>query len=320
MKFLFLALTILTITNTFAKSRLNRSFGEWGSGGGNSVVCFFDTLDTPNILKTITENDNTIPDEYLSYIESIEMYDLYEAKKKRGLSAAKPEIIEIGENEKIYNYIDRLGKRYKGRVELMSRLLDYGKELIPDSQFVFHEFAVEYQNDLGSVTLPNNNCIISTMAAQVNESDYFMVHIDERLYNHPMHSYQSRATLILHELVYGVFRKMFEHKTSGKTRNVVRYLLSYHKSITEGKIANSLYSMGLLKPFELYEQQASRYYLSTISSEIFAAVYDVHAGFKAHYEAAQDIFFKQNLYKNIKEKAHRSGIDLSDVPATIISF
>ncbi len=252
--FLLLCTSVFALSANARIKGLENIQGEWGSGGGNALVCFQRKVisiggEEKTITQLVRENKNRIPDEVLQHIDSIEMFDLYEAKKKRGLSSVKPEIIEIGETEEYYDYIERLAKRYHGTVNDMYGFVEIGKNLIPDTNIIFHESAVEHQNDLGSVTLPTRHCIIATMAAQVNFNNFFELHIDERLFNHPKHSKQSKATLILHELIYAMARKHAKHTDSGSTRNIVRMLMSYHPDITEGAVSKAINDLDLLKVF-----------------------------------------------------------------------
>lgn len=243
-------LLISLIISFAAFSMLDMTKGDWGSGGGNAIVCFkqgvLATGETEiDIVEEVKRNKNIIPDQFLKYIESIEMYDLYEAKKRRGIGSKPAEIIEIRENEKIYDYIDRVANRFGRTNHSVKAIVEEGKSLIPDSRLVFNDFPVNYQNDLGAVTLPGSNCVISTIAAQVNYNNFFEAHIDTRLFEHPKHSKQSQATLVLHELIYASTRRHFNHKDSGATRNIVRMLISYHESLTEKSVAQSLYALKL---------------------------------------------------------------------------
>ena len=233
------------VLSSMAFAMLDRSTGDWGTGGGNAIICFdristTDGEETINILDKIKENKNIIPDKFLSYIKSIEMYDLYEAKKRRGLNSKQPEIIKIKDGERIYSYIERLTERFQNLNYEVVNIVYKAKSIITDDDITFNSAGVLYQNDLGSVTLPNSNCIISTMAAQVNYNDHYQVHIDERLYNHAHHSKQSKATLILHELIYAYGRKNYHHKDSGSTRELVRMLISFSKAINEGSVSKLL--------------------------------------------------------------------------------
>ena len=75
MKRFLISLFLLVSVN--ASAGINYSRGEWGSGGGNAIVCFkqvaIGTGETSiNIISEIKKNNNTIADDYLPYIESIE--------------------------------------------------------------------------------------------------------------------------------------------------------------------------------------------------------------------------------------------------------
>lgn len=233
---IFGLLLALVSGNLFAVDLLDMREGDWGSGGGNGLVCF----SSKDVADAVKANKYIVKNEHLKSIESIEVYDLYEAKKRRGLSSDKPEIIEIGESEEFYDYFDRLSKRFKNHNDLMAELVNMAKSLVPDSNIIFNNAAVKNQNDLGNVTLPQDKCLIITMAAQVNYFEHYQVHIDERLFFHPRHSKQSQATLVLHELFYAIGRKHFKHSDSGSTRSLLRYLISYHSSVTEGSVSRAL--------------------------------------------------------------------------------
>lgn len=292
---------------------INYDKGEWGSGGGNALVCFPAGQiaigeESFDVVSEIKKNQNTIPDKFLPFIESIEMFDLYEAKKRRGLNSKKPEILEIQDDEHIYDYLDRLGNRFKNIIPMMHYMIGEAKKLIPDSQLIFHEYAVKYQNDLGSVTLPSKNCVIATMAAQVflesRENGFYEVHIDQRLYDHPKHSNQSRATLVMHELVYGLARKFFDHKSSAATRNVVRYFISYDTTLTEGFISSSLYKLGFYDktqvdtPFVIeYSYSAAMMYIGYHVQSFKDAVIDWHSDFK------EGLYSQEELFKKISQEA-----------------
>jgi hypothetical protein len=254
MKYL-LVLAFVFTNSAFAE--INYKRGEWGSGGGNALVCFPEGQiaigeESYDVISEIKKNGNKIATKFLPFIETIEMYDLFEAKKRRGLSGDKPEILEITESETIYEYIDRVAKRFKLYNPVLTNLIPAAKELLPDEKFVLHEYAVKYQNDMGEVTLPKENCVIATVAGQVNiggrENGYYEVHLDYRLFNHAKFSRQSKATLVLHEFIYALSRKHFNHTDSSATRSIVRFYISYSKQFTEGFIAKSLGQLGFINP------------------------------------------------------------------------
>ncbi len=276
------ALTLL-LFNQLAQGKIldEKSIqGEWGSGGGNALVCFIqEEIEiggrTLNFKKWVEQNNNTIPNSLLPFIKSIEMFDLYEAKKKRGLSAKAPEIVSIEENEGFYDYLDRLGRRFIGKVDSMNQLVKKTQIMVPESSFIFHEAAIKYQNDLGTVTLPQDHCVISTMAGQVSINGYFEVHIDERLFNHSKHSKQSKATLVLHELIYAYARFFNNEEESSSTRKMVSAFISYSSGVTEGSVSKLGYNLGFFKseftgngvPYAFYQNSKTMEIFSNFSKE-----------------------------------------------------
>jgi hypothetical protein len=247
MRYLLFITLCLSITNAYAL--LNYSRGEWGSGGGNAIVCFnpgsIDSGDsTINIISEIRKNNNQIKNEYLKYISSIEMFDLYDAKKSRGLNQGQTKIIEILSTESEFDYIDKIGKLYKQDLPYIEKLIAKTKLILDEGSFYLAPNPIKHQDDIGTVTLPGKDCTIITMAAQVNYGNYYEVHIDERLYNHPTHSKLSKAVLILHELLYSYDRKENKAKDSGATRSLVKILISKSKYNTEQFIVENIDKLG----------------------------------------------------------------------------
>ena len=180
MKALILVLLFVSIQ---AQAKINYARGEWGSGGGNAIVCFTQTTigtgDTfINIISEIKKNNNTIADDFLPYIESIEMFDLYDAKRARGLNPSKPEIVKVRKDEEFFDYATRVANRFTKTNGHMLTVVNEGMRLLPETSFVMHEYGVKYQNDLGSVVLPSEKCVISTIAAQENSNDFYEAHVD----------------------------------------------------------------------------------------------------------------------------------------------
>jgi len=162
-------------------------------------------------------------------------------------------IITIKEDEGFYEYLNGLGHRFLGLVDEMNSIVLDAQMLLPDSNIIFHEAGIIQHNDLGNITLPGANCLISTMAAQISINDHFEMYIDERLFNHVKHSRQSKATLILHELLYAYGRRLYEHKDSTATRKLVRQYISYHSSVTEGSSSVMLLNLNFTHPMSDYK-------------------------------------------------------------------
>lgn len=225
---------------------LDMARGEWGSGGGNGIVCFQavqNNESVDSIVNEIKNNDNLIPDKYIKNIKSIELFDLYEAKKKRGFNSSQPIIHEIKESENFEEYLIRMSNRFSNYNDYLPALVQDAFQILPQSSFVFHNGPIKFQDDIGEVILPSSHCLFSTIAAQVNYNGFFQVHIDERLFNHPNHSRQSQVSLYIHELVYAFGRKNFNHEGASQTRELVRILIAQHESINERSVAKALWAL-----------------------------------------------------------------------------
>ena len=159
--------------------------------------------------------------------------------------------------------------------------------------------------------MPGKNCIISTMAAQVNYQNYYQVHIDERLYLHPTHSRQSQASLILHELIYGFLRKHYKHEDSGVTRNLVRYYISHSESITIGSVANAIYQMNLLSLYDREQGQAHKYSSIDIVRELNYNIEALYTDLREDYESEFSGPFGKELLSDIQTLADDPFIQLN---------
>lgn len=246
MKVLVLLIALASIS---AQAKINYARGEWGSGGGNALVCFKQVIEARgdeviirNLPQEVRENGNVISDELIQYIDSIELFDLYEAKKRRGLNPNPPKIIQIKDNENAFEYVKRVSERFKSTVPYMEEIVKFTRAVLPNNNFIMESSAVRYQNDLGSVVIPNDHCVISTMAVQVNYNKFYKVHIDGRLFNHAKHSRLSQATLVLHETVYA-FARARGQNDSGTTRELVKQYITSGEYVTEGSVARALYNL-----------------------------------------------------------------------------
>jgi hypothetical protein len=273
---------VMTLSS-LSYAKINYARGEWGSGGGNAVVCFKKVTEAQgdrtivrNFPQEVRENGNVISDEQIKYIESIEMFDLYEAKKRRGLNPNPPKIIQIKDTENAFEYVLRVAERFNKTVPYMEEIIKLTRQVLPENNFILEESAVRYQNDLGSVVIPNDHCVISTMAVQVNFNQFYKVHIDGRLFNHPKHSRLSQAVLILHETIYANARARGQ-KDSGTTRELVKQYITSGKYVTEGSVARALYQLDFDRADRENwpSQTVGIYNESNIMSSIYNESYEV---------------------------------------------
>lgn len=230
-----------------------RLAGDWSSGGGNAVVCFHAHLAKEAIEEIQQSADKTIPNRMIeqNYIDSIEMYDLFEAKLPRGFNDRGGFIVEIEANESYSTYANRLARRFLNVVPAVHTNLMAGKRLLPDPQFRYHSGALQQHNDIGDIALiDKSKCIIQTIAAQRSWNGFFDVYLDARLFNHPSHTRQSKATLIIHEYMYAFSRRHLNHEDSSATRKMVEVLISSDLDITIDYVAKLVFELGYGKQNE----------------------------------------------------------------------
>ena len=181
-----------------------------GSHGGNAVVCFSDA----KIAQMLTEPgkivSNTIPDQYLSKITSIEALDLYEAQTGQQGEEAK-NFVPMNDDETVNQYIDRIVNRFQGwdmaaltRVwsssQKIGQIITDGKAKISQT-LIAADFGMLPANDISPFFSAQSNCVYATIAKQadIGNSNLKKLVIDGRLFNHPRHSKMSQAILMLHE-------------------------------------------------------------------------------------------------------------------------
>ena len=183
------------------------------TGGQNAVVCF------DNILY----RDFNITDTDLQHITSIESYDLYEAKMGRGLNGRSQPILEIGANESVRDYVERIAKRYENYLPKITQTIHGG--MFDDKQIIMRNSALDRVYDEHDVGEVPTLCEVVTMARQYYSGTLPFLQIDQRLFNHPKHSRLSQAILFLHEAVYYSARVIASHTNSRATRTLVGELI-----------------------------------------------------------------------------------------------
>ncbi|MCR9204523.1 MAG: hypothetical protein NXH75_08105 [Halobacteriovoraceae bacterium] len=215
--------------------------GGWASGGGNAVVCF----KSPEFAERVKANDGIIENDQLSNIESIEMYDNFEARLPRGLEQKVPALIKIRDTETFGEYSKRLARRFNPYVPSIGQVIYSGMNALPNSNIRFFEGPVKQVNDIDTPigSIDRSKCVITTMAIQRNFNGYFSLYIDSRLFNHPNHSKQSKATLVLHEYIYTVARERSQ-TNSATTRELVGVTLTQHPDFTVNYVSFLAYNLG----------------------------------------------------------------------------
>lgn len=209
-----------------------RFAGPGSSGGGNALVCF----NSAQAVKEIHANGSYISDKYLKDINFIETFDLYEAKKKRGFSEtdSSTNLIEIKSNESIAAYAKRVINRIKPHYPEFHSLLEREYNQVASQRSIQTDDRIDQVFDINPDTFVDKpNCLFATLAAQINEKDMTTIYIDNKLFNHPRHSRESKGALLIHEAVYSLLRKEWKHSDSRSTRFVVAALLNSETRIRD---------------------------------------------------------------------------------------
>lgn len=201
--------------------------GPGSSGGGNALVCF----KTAKAVNEIKNNGGYISDEFLSQINFIETFDLYEAKKPRGFKESfesiENKLIPIIDQESVSDYAKRIIGRLKIHYPETHDKFMAELNMISGLRTIMTEDRIDQVYDINPGDYVDKpNCLYATLAAQSNSSRMTSVYIDKKLFNHPLHSRQSKGVLMIHEAIYSLLRKEFDHKESRVARFIVSALLT----------------------------------------------------------------------------------------------
>jgi hypothetical protein len=237
-----------TALQNYIKSLPNDTRGDWSSGGGNSVVCFKKEFAKKAIEAINSTHEKHIPNFVFDndWIESVEMYDLFEARLPRGIDSKIPEIIDIADDETLESYIINRKARFDNLSEGIQNAFEEGMELIPSSRIRFYNGGLIQQNDTDDFGIVDvERCVVQTMAAQRNWGNHFELYIDSRLFNHKGHSRLSKAVLLIHEYIYAYSRWQLSHEFSSRTRKLVELIITYDKdSLRVSDVLKSVYDLG----------------------------------------------------------------------------
>ncbi|HTL12956.1 MAG TPA: hypothetical protein VL588_10735 [Bdellovibrionota bacterium] len=204
------------------------------SGGGNGVVC----VEHPSTLDPYRDSSGRVPpdrvEDFLSHhldeVKSVEMVDLLEARLPRGWQSAGPEpLISPSGDETVDAFLGRIIDRLSYQVPPLARTVRWGQEQLAKGAIKKSTRAmpqIRDHNPLGSID--HEHCFTATLASQRLTSHGLEITVDSRLYDHPSHSLQSRAVLLLHEFLYAAARDHGQH-TSRRTRALIGLILSDNK-------------------------------------------------------------------------------------------
>ena len=220
--------------------------GPGSTGGGNAVVCFNDNAIPSAIRDPKNANYQVLTDDMISNVTSVQVLDLYEALKPRGLDGSLiPDVYPIGADETPVQYVWRLAQRFNPSAPAISWMLSNSLEAFSENNTIMESHGLARIDDTNMVEqIDSRNCVIATMAAQYKAGDNsYRLHIDQRLFNHPAHSKLSKAVLLVHEFVYRYFRDQGE-SDSRHTRDFVAMIIKNHK-LDQEHVYTELKSLGV---------------------------------------------------------------------------
>ncbi len=189
-------ITMMLLASLFPLS----SMAGFGAHGGNSVVCF----DDPSIPKAIRAGTGEILDQYIPHVTSVETFDLYEARKCQGLGCSvTPQLISVNNGEAPFEYVERIATRFDGALAVAAEIIRNSAKRFPQDHIFMENHGLKKVDDTNEVSLIDSvNCVLGTVATQIDSGPDTYLYVDSRLYNHPKHTPFSKAVLILHETVY----------------------------------------------------------------------------------------------------------------------
>jgi hypothetical protein len=237
------ALTLVSVT---------AEAGGESSGGGNGVVCF----DHPAIAAEVNANGGIVSDSDLEHITFLEMVDLYQARKPRGLPPRPPEIIPISEelsvsdSQAMLDYFGKLEKRFTYVVPELADGLKMIRQMFTNDYIVSENNPVRPMRDADlEIEIDTHNCALTTMAfSEIISDQVIYVHLDSRLFDlhnaHITHSRLSKVVLMLHEYFYLLSRFINHETTSKKTRDLIGYLITQKTGISIDRFVQILFGLG----------------------------------------------------------------------------
>jgi hypothetical protein len=226
--------------------------GGESSGGGNGVVCF----DHPAIAAQVNASGGIIRNGDLSHITSIEMVDLFQARKPRGIPAKTPEVISIDEDPSISDssailgYLKKLQSRFQYAVPEIAQNLERMQEFLSDDFIVLHDSPLKQMHDADlEIEIDTENCALSTLAfSEIISPEVVYVHLDRRLFDlangTAKHSRLSKAVLMMHEYFY-LLSRFFNHETtSKKTRDMMGYIITQRTGVSLDRTIRVMAGLG----------------------------------------------------------------------------
>ena len=219
----FLALIVLTLTSALAHA----------DGGGDAVVCF-NSRTARRDLRAIQRNGGLIPDSIIAHVESVESYDLAEARTPRGVSGGViPAIETLAPTETPLAYARRVISRLERLTPGLFGELESTLDSLSESQVVLQPHGVVAVEDTDPTdSIDDERCVLNTISHHTTIGSRYFIHLDQRLYNHPSFSDLNKALLVLHAVVYLNAENNYGHTDGRLSRLFVGRLVTTNAEVT----------------------------------------------------------------------------------------
>jgi hypothetical protein len=234
----FLALSLTTAALSGAPAFAGD--GANSGGGGSSVVCF----DSLAVLSEVEQQQGALTHEQIRHIESIETYDLMQARAWKSFGTTAGSLFLPLPNESAEAYFERLARRFDRTVPLISDLIRQAKDnLHKAGMMTAWEGGVVQRRDANpAIKWDDTRCTLVTTAYQYAQGTRLMVALDGRLLEHPKNSGLSRYFLYLHEGLYSIARARGQ-VDSRSTRDLISQIMQLEIPMSAGEL--SAYAVGL---------------------------------------------------------------------------
>jgi len=224
-----------------------------GAGnGGNVGVCF----DSKQIIKDIHANHEQISDDQIAHIVSVTALDLLDARSKYNSTDPDQNLFLSTDTESPQEYVKRISNRFQSVVPALSEIINSEFAALESSdKRYYNSGGIDLVYDVGdSHYLDPKKCVIATAIKQSPKGDSTLLEFDNRLFEHPTHSNQSRNLLFQHETILHWAQTNFRALTINNgivkdttgVRNIVSVLIQKQLTFQEviHAVLNTEYKFG----------------------------------------------------------------------------
>jgi hypothetical protein len=212
-------------------------------------VCF----DNDTIVPAINgQQNNQISEDQLKHVTSIKALDLYEAESRFNIPNPDDMLMLPNSGESKEAFVHRFSSRFMQALSQLQTQLDSEntKILNADTRYYTAGGLDRIQDTSEAYYLDPLRCVIATAIRQsMDNYGNLKIEYDNRIFNHPLHSDQSKGVLYLHEMTY---RWSLDNQNVGS--DSVRELVSFIilKNISRLSLFKHLIDTSLALPIEAF--------------------------------------------------------------------